>query len=75
MDCFLSSPFLSSASWESLVAAPSSVHKYDVGGVSRFDKRVARAVMRTEGVIKVGSMMEGRIFDFDRQCGSHAGRF
>ena len=75
MDCFLSSPFLSPASWESLVSAPSSVHKYDVGGVSRFYKRVARAVMRTGGVIKVGSMMEGRIFDFDRQCGSHAGRF
>jgi hypothetical protein len=31
--------------------------------------------MRTEGVIKVRSMMEGRIFDFDRQCGSRAGRF
>jgi len=31
--------------------------------------------MRTEGVIKVGFMMEVRIFDFDRQCGSHARRF
>ena len=30
--------------------------------------------MRTEGVIKVGLMMEERIFDFDRQCGSHARR-
>jgi len=70
-----SSAFLPSASYETLVVTPSSVHKYDVGGVSRFDKRVARAVMRTEGVIKVGLMMEERIFDFDRQCGSHAGRF
>ena len=38
----------------------------------RFDNGVAPAVMRTEGVIKIGSMMEERIFDFDRQCGSHA---
>lgn len=28
-----------------------------------FDNKVAAAVMRTEGVIKVGPMMEERIFD------------
>jgi hypothetical protein len=33
-------------------------------------KVLPQEVLSTEGVIKVGSMMEERIFDFDRQCGS-----
>ena len=41
-----------------------------MGGAFRFDNGVTPPVMRTEGVIKVGLMMEGGIFDFDRQCGS-----
>lgn len=33
-------------------------------------KELPQEVLRTEGAIKVGSMMEERIFDFDRRCGS-----
>ena len=58
-----SSPFPSLASCETLVTTFSSVHKYDVGRAFLFYGGVTPAAMRTEGVIKVGSMMEERIFD------------
>ena len=64
----------SSAGCESLVITFSRVHKYDIDEELCFGKRGAPGATSTEGVIKVGLMMEERIFDFDRRCGSHARR-
>ena len=65
-------PSRPSAGRESLIAGLPDVYKYDVDKGFGFDKGVTSQAMRTEGVIRVGPMMEERIFDFDRLCGSHA---